>query len=376
MAGSIGDVNVRITTDAGGVGPAVAQAQRQFRQFQQTASQGMANVQGVAQQAVFAVDDFFAAFATGGVAGGIRGAANNLTLIASMLGGVKVQLAAIAAVTIGGFLAKQFLDAKEKAKDLADAVRDIAHASKEAAQGRANARELAGLWGAGAVPEMDLPAVRAERERNAAAFKQNQESLREAAARAKETAQARDNLRSQALIEEADPSRWSKEVKQSVEDAERAAKAAATEVEHRKAVIASVNEQAYALQKLQRVREVEDRRRGHRGADGVFDPFISARERRATQLAFEDASVEVEAMRESIRSRRGQYITSMFGNMPTANAFGSVGAISAVNTATAGSMNARDSLTRNTEEMKRDIRILRELEQKKKEVAIEVIGIP
>lgn len=48
------------------------------------------------QQGVYAVDDFFAGFSTGGFQGGIRGATNNLTLMAGTLGTVRTQLLAVA----------------------------------------------------------------------------------------------------------------------------------------------------------------------------------------------------------------------------------------------------------------------------------------
>jgi hypothetical protein len=48
------------------------------------------------QQGVYAADDFFAAFSTGGFQGGIRGAANNLTMLAGILGTVRTQMIAVA----------------------------------------------------------------------------------------------------------------------------------------------------------------------------------------------------------------------------------------------------------------------------------------
>lgn len=58
----------------------------------------MARFQAVAQQGVFAIDDFIAGFSTGGIAGGLRGAANNISLMAMMLGTLKTQLVAIGAI--------------------------------------------------------------------------------------------------------------------------------------------------------------------------------------------------------------------------------------------------------------------------------------
>lgn len=94
----------------------VQQVEKSVAQLQKSTNSGFGQTQQVAQQAVYAIDDFFAAFATGGVAGGLRGAGNNLTLIASQLGGIKTQLIAIGVLAAGQLLAKYFLDAKEATK--------------------------------------------------------------------------------------------------------------------------------------------------------------------------------------------------------------------------------------------------------------------
>lgn len=61
-------------------------------------SQGSLKMQGNMTQLAFAVEDASVSFGTGGLAGAIRGASNNLTLIASNMGGAKGAMAAVAIV--------------------------------------------------------------------------------------------------------------------------------------------------------------------------------------------------------------------------------------------------------------------------------------
>lgn len=105
----------------------VRNVQKSVQQFQQTANRGFSQTQQVAQQAVFAVDDFVAAFSTGGVAGGLRGAANNLTLIASLLGGIKVQLLVIAGLAGAQLLASYFSRAGKEAEKATDKIKEAAN---------------------------------------------------------------------------------------------------------------------------------------------------------------------------------------------------------------------------------------------------------
>src|SRR5688572_15683212 len=91
-----------------------------MNQASATVKRSMGGMQSIAQSATFAVDDFFAAFATGGVAGGLRGAGNNLTMIAAQLGSIKAQFVIIAALAVGQLLAKQFGKGKTEAKALND----------------------------------------------------------------------------------------------------------------------------------------------------------------------------------------------------------------------------------------------------------------
>lgn len=103
----------------------VQHVSQSVRRFTQETTAGFNRTQQVAQQAVFAVDDFFAAFSTGGVSGGLRGAGNNLTLIASQLGGIKTQLLAIGVISAGQLLAKYFIDAKDESKTVEDRIGKI-----------------------------------------------------------------------------------------------------------------------------------------------------------------------------------------------------------------------------------------------------------
>jgi len=105
MPVNVSEIAVRVTGDTVQLQLQMQKAAQSIQQVtrgsQQTVNgvnRSMKAAQGIAQNAVFAVDDFVAAFQTGGFAGGLRGAANNLTYIASQIGTIKTQLLAIAGI--------------------------------------------------------------------------------------------------------------------------------------------------------------------------------------------------------------------------------------------------------------------------------------
>lgn len=123
MATSVSRINVM-------VGANTSQLTVGMNHASATVKRGFGGVQSIAQQATFAVDDFFAAFATGGVAGGIRGATNNLTMIAASIGGIKTQLAVIAGLAIAQLFAKQWDKAADATSGATDELRDYGNELK------------------------------------------------------------------------------------------------------------------------------------------------------------------------------------------------------------------------------------------------------
>ena len=74
--------------------------------------------QMVGMQAAFAVDDFIAGFQTGGITGGLRGAANNISMIGMQLGGLKglvIGVGVAAAASLVATLWKSWADGAESA---------------------------------------------------------------------------------------------------------------------------------------------------------------------------------------------------------------------------------------------------------------------
>lgn len=142
MANSVSKINVVVGANTAGL-------QSGMNQASGIVSRGMGNVQTIAQQATFAVDDFFAAFSTGGVAGGLRGAGNNLTAIAASLGSIKAQLLIIAGLAVGQLLAKAFSGGKKDAEGLSkeiDRVADSMNRVREAREAAIGARDDI-FWG-------------------------------------------------------------------------------------------------------------------------------------------------------------------------------------------------------------------------------------
>ncbi len=82
-------------------------------------NKSLARTQMMAQQGAFALDDFVAGSQTGGIAGGLRGAANNISMMATGLKSVNLQLGVIAGLAVGQLLLSQW--AKHQAEQLEEA---------------------------------------------------------------------------------------------------------------------------------------------------------------------------------------------------------------------------------------------------------------
>jgi len=138
MPVNVSEIAVRVTGDTVNLQLQMQKASQAIQQVgtgaQQTVNRvngSMKAAQGIAQNAVFAIDDFVTSFETGGIAGGLRGAGNNLTFIASQMGRIegglkgvipalidmKGQLALIGAIASIQILVSQFQKLEKEALD-------------------------------------------------------------------------------------------------------------------------------------------------------------------------------------------------------------------------------------------------------------------
>lgn len=133
-------------------GSQAVQELNQVNQATAKVGKGFSKTQQISQQLTFAVDDAVTSFGTGGLAGALRGAANNLSMVAMMIGGVKTQLAVIGGIAAFQLIISQFNRMREAAGDAKDAVDRYKH-SLEIMTGRTDTdigqrsqlREIAGL---------------------------------------------------------------------------------------------------------------------------------------------------------------------------------------------------------------------------------------
>lgn len=122
MANSVSRINVTVGANVAGVVSGMNQAAGAVQGFSRSAG----NMQMALQQAVFAVDDAATSFGTGGIAGAVRGAANNITMLGASLFGVKGLMIAVAA-TAATQLAMAFSKTRDGAKQ---ASTEIEHAKQ------------------------------------------------------------------------------------------------------------------------------------------------------------------------------------------------------------------------------------------------------
>lgn len=295
---------------------------------------GMNNLQQVTQNLAYAADDAVASFGTGGLAGALRGAGNNLTLVAGLLGGVKAQLLAVAAIGIGGFLASQWQRAKkatEGAKasleDYGRALRDI---SKQRIGGalelRQGQREIA--------RETDLNSIRgrqrAGRDRlGDLEFEQNKTSNR-----LREVQRLRDryqnevnrlesvggaNLAIENMLNPAQGRRYEEfkgrleELKKENDELVKSHREIATQIEQQKELNMLTSERVEEVRKLDKIHQI---------------------------LAINQ---ELADLREKQAAQRGITADDAFGSFARAERFGSTGAVSTINAARFGSQNIQDA---------------------------------
>lgn len=334
---------------------------------------GMSQVQAAAQQATFAVDDFFAAFSTGGVAGGLRGAGNNLTMIAASLGGIKTQLAVIAGLAVGQLLIKQFSGGKTEAQALNEELSRMSQFFKDMTSLKSIRRETEALQGTAAEfrnrPAPSRADVQAERDRINAEIKR---ANADAENRRFEGAQLRGDAIRQARYAIAagngtiDPE-IAKRLKGQLSDAAQKmseAKMLENQAKNLKFQQEQLNQREQELQKSWFRQEQAAGDAGFKG----FGSFITNADRDVTKQALEDVTDELNA-------RRARFsMADMFKMMPNLNTMGSVGAISAINAAMIGPQNARDAGPALQRQQLSELKRIRELEEKKKGL-LEVVGL-
>jgi hypothetical protein len=355
VANSVSKINIV-------VGASTGQLQAGMNQAAATVNRGMGSIQSVAQNATYAVDDFFAAFATGGFAGGLRGAGNNLTAIAAAIGGIKAQLAIVAGLAVGQLLIKQFggaSDAAEKLKEQIDRVagaqkqlRDLRESSRSAVEDifregggqssadaskrlndirrdlQASSGRLAGLQAdRQATADRYIPGTQEGNEEVASQFRKiRDEELRDLDDRIA----AETKINTLLTAQETAQTGVARQARKAAEEAKTASDAVQLQIDQQKL------EGAFITREM-------------RGA-------------MATELLRIDE--QIEGIKNS--SRPSLSLADMFKMMPQANTMGSAGAISAINAAMIGPANAQSAGTALERRQADDIKRLRELEERKK----------
>lgn len=347
MANSVSRINVV-------VGANTSQLSAGMRQAAATVSGGMSRVQQVSQAATFAVDDFFAAFSTGGVAGGLRGAGNNLTQIASMLGGIKTQLAVIGVLAVGQFIAKQWDSAAKSVEHtsreltkLQDVMkRNSALATSGASSQRSLLRDIAG--------ETSVSGIQDRRRAGMTALADLQADLENESSRIANLRQ----LKASVIGDDA-----TKAVQDELDERQKNANKIRDEIRAQKELNKAMDERLQTLRRGQRQGPV---------APPALGLNLTAKERERFSRQIADIDSDAARLRESMRPSLS--MADMFRLLPGANAMGSSGAIGAINAAIAGSQNARDAGPALMRSMDGTLKRIEDLEKKKKGL-VEVIGL-
>ena len=334
----------------------------------------MGQVQNAAQQATFAVDDFFQQWsATGSSAMGLRGAGNNLTMLAASLGGIKTQLAVIAGISIGQLLLRQFEKGSDGAQALNEELSRMSQFFKHMTSLTSIRRETVALQGSAAEfrnrPAPSRADVQAERDRLNAEIKR---ANSDAENRRFEGAQLRGDAIRQARYAIAagngkiDPE-IAKRLKGQLSDASQKMSEAQMLENQAKNLQFQQEQLNQREQELQKSWFRDEQAAGDAGFKG-FGAFITNADREVTRQALEDVTDE-------LNSRRAKFsMADMFRMMPSLNTMGSAGAISAINAAQIGPQNARDSGPALQRQQLSELKRIRELEEKKKGL-LEVVGL-
>lgn len=355
MANSVSRINVEVGANvsqlASGMGNAAGIVQR-----------GMGNVQTIAQQATFAVDDFFAAFSTGGVAGGIRGATNNLTMIASSIGGIKTQLVAIAALSAAQFAVKWWDDAERKRVEASTKAIDEWRNSIQAARDAIAASGNSGAQLRAIGRSTDLASLEQQRGDLSA---QGQVSFQQGAdllALRNRLDTERQNLRFTSG-RTAEQNKRLEAIDQEIASTDKLMESLGREDSERIKLVRGIEAQIKAIKEAETARQ--------RVVDSQFEfkPLFNRGEIR-------EEIREIDAQLAQLRQEQlpSLSMASVFRMLPEANMMGSSGAVSAINAAMTGPQNARDSGPALQRETNAILKRIEDLEKKKKGL-VEVIGL-
>ena len=339
MANSVSKINVI-------VGANTQQLQSGMNQASAIVQRGMGNVQTVAQQATFAVDDFFASFSTGGLAGGLRGAGNNLTMIAASLGGIKTQLLVIAGLSVAQLLAKEWDKTGESidkaSKSLNEFQERLKRGSAVPSQRRSLNQQLRDISG-----ETSLPEAFRRRESGRTELA----DLRQQLAEESKLIGDRQQLLASVIGDEA-----TKAVQDEISERQKAVRTLRDEIREQERLNAAAEKQVRILQQ----RRQQFPGGGAGGLGGGLAP------RAAAGAAVAEIDQQIAELRDSLRPSVS--LADMFSRMPGANALGSSGAISAINAASIGPSNAMNAGPALQRETNRILGRIEALERQKKSV--------
>ncbi len=360
MASSVSKIAVQFTGDTTSLTAAAQNASRAVQQMQRGVGGGLQNVTMLAQQGVFAVDDFMAQWTNQGVAAGLRGAANNLTVMASAMGGLQVQLLAIAGISLAqlGLNAwtrneKQALDeARESASKFRKEMDDVRASVERVVSMNRERREIAGITERGGLLN------RHESNQSAMADLRGREAGLQAVLN--RISPEMTQLQFKDNRTDADEERL-KVLKEEVETTSRLLDQAQAEHRERQAMTTDLQKQLDTIKKLEAAdfEQFKDSRR-----------LKMAMEENANRIKRRDELKEVNEDLAALKSRGAMSTSELWTKFPQALQAGSVGAVSALTTSQYGPQNIQSSMLKELQESNRTQKRIEELERKKSQLEI------
>lgn len=329
----------------------------------QGVANGIGNVSMVAQQGVFAVDDFFAAFATGGVAGGLRGATNNLTMIAASLGGIKAQLLLIAALSVGQLIAKQFDHARNSINEAEQASRKFQEALERTAGGPARGSSMRGK-----LSDISRESSLAE---GLASQRGGRESLTAMQNQLTAERQVLANLRQVAASVVGDGE--VEATRERIAQTEEAARNLSDEIREQQRLNEAMDARVQILQREAAVRQSVALLVGAAGLSGPLGATGGGVDLNALRKKNDEERALIDEELFNLKHKNAMSLSGAFSRFGSANQMGSIGAVSAINTAQYGAGNIRDAGVKVQQDQLRELKRIRELEEKKK--ALEVVPL-
>lgn len=334
MATSVSRINVTVGANTSQLTTGMQQAAASVRGFSGSA----ANAQFAIQQLVFAADDAIVSFGTGGFSGAVRGASNNVSAFAASLFGVKGLMVAVA-ISAAAQLVAALTKTRSEAKGAADAIDELTQSEIKALDA---ANKLAAIRAKGFIPLGDK---RTSGQATASAFSADEDVRNarrelEAARAAKRAFQLANPTGINLLTGERPSSERIKEINDVVELFNK-------RIERHKEALRLAEAERKVQSELARVlREQEEiKRRANTAPDVPGDRFGFFSGGGAA------AGLQAQLKAGSVRNSFDPF--RFFGSLPSANAFGSSGAISAINQAQIGPKNVQDAQLRELQDIKR-----------------------